>query len=112
MSPPVLLGFWAPRDTADVGAVGALRACDVSGDEEEAMGLPLSVHIRAPDCPPGAEPGSAQPEVALRAPSHDPEPQTLYRGWRAEQLKLGGGLALEKGSGQMSQEKGRKSLLV
>lgn len=27
-SPPVLLGFWAPGNTADVGAVGAVRACD------------------------------------------------------------------------------------
>lgn len=40
------------------------------------------------------------------------EPVTLYRGWKAEQLKLDWGLTLEKGSRQMSQEKGRKSLLT
>lgn len=39
------------------------------------------------------------------------EPVTLYRGWKAEQLKLDWGLTLEKGFGQMSQ-KNRKSLLT
>lgn len=46
---PVLLGFWAPGDTA----AGELQACYLSGDEKDAMRPPLSTHIMVPDCPLG-----------------------------------------------------------
>lgn len=46
---PVLLFFWAPGDTV----TGELKACDLSGDEKDSMGPPLSIHIMVPDCTPG-----------------------------------------------------------